>query len=202
MQTGSTRVLGILLFTLIGASALVLGIMSTNKNISAPFSIDPNATARVSAALSGDMTAAALEALKKQDTDGDSLSDYDELNAYHTSPYIKDSDSDAIPDGVEIKNGTNPNCPEGKDCGVPAPLTNVPAANSNNGIDLLLPNSSADDASSGNVSAKPSASEIRSLLKEQGLGDNILSTVDDKTLLDLYEQSVILTGGANLNPDK
>jgi hypothetical protein len=201
MRKGSTRVLGIILFTLIGASALVLGIMSTNKSISAPFAIDSAATARVSAALGDGATAAALEALKKQDTDGDGLSDFDELNTYHTSPYIKDSDSDGIPDGTEVKNGTDANCPEGKDCGVPEPLNNAPA-NSNDQLDLLLPKSSAGNAPLGEALAKPTAAEIRALLKEQGLGDNILNNIDDKTLMDLYDQSAVLSGGANINASK
>ncbi|MFZ4773196.1 MAG: hypothetical protein ACOYK9_04310, partial [Chlamydiia bacterium] len=56
------------------------------------------------------------EALKAKDTDGDSLSDYDELNIYGTSPYLEDTDGDGLKDGDEIKNNTDPNCPSGRDC--------------------------------------------------------------------------------------
>src|SRR5262249_21244337 len=42
------------------------------------------------------------------DTDGDSLSDGDELNKYHTNPLLADTDGDLIPDGVEVTTGTNP----------------------------------------------------------------------------------------------
>ena len=56
------------------------------------------------------------EALKNKDTDGDGLSDYDELNTYKTSPYLEDTDGDGIKDGEEIKGGTDPNCPQGKTC--------------------------------------------------------------------------------------
>ena len=42
------------------------------------------------------------------DTDGDGLSDGDEVNKYHTSPLIADTDGDGIPDGVEVQTGTNP----------------------------------------------------------------------------------------------
>ena len=38
----------------------------------------------------------------KADTDGDGLSDGDEVNKYHTSPLIADTDGDGIPDGIEI----------------------------------------------------------------------------------------------------
>lgn len=54
--------------------------------------------------------------LKNKDTDGDGLNDYDEINIYHTSPYLADSDGDGINDAQEIKNGTDPNCPTGKQC--------------------------------------------------------------------------------------
>src|SRR5262249_36647277 len=42
------------------------------------------------------------------DTDGDGLTDGDEVNKYHTSPLLADTDGDLIPDGVEITSGTNP----------------------------------------------------------------------------------------------
>jgi hypothetical protein len=54
--------------------------------------------------------------LKVQDSDGDGLSDYDELKVYGTSPFIADTDSDGLKDGAEVKAGTDPNCPQGKTC--------------------------------------------------------------------------------------
>lgn len=52
------------------------------------------------------------------DTDGDGISDYDEVNIFSTSMYLKDSDGDGITDDKEIKNGTNPNCAEGTQCNI------------------------------------------------------------------------------------
>lgn len=43
-----------------------------------------------------------------KDSDGDTVSDYDEINLYFTSPFSADSDNDAFPDGAEIQNGYNP----------------------------------------------------------------------------------------------
>ena len=42
------------------------------------------------------------------DTDGDGLSDGDEVNKHHTNPLLADTDGDKISDGVEIQTGTNP----------------------------------------------------------------------------------------------
>jgi hypothetical protein len=42
------------------------------------------------------------------DTDGDGLTDADELNTYKTFPDKADSDGDGIPDGVEVQKGTDP----------------------------------------------------------------------------------------------
>lgn len=55
---------------------------------------------------------------KNTDTDGDGISDYDESNIFKTSAFLFDSDGDGTSDYDEIKNGTDPNCPTGKDCSV------------------------------------------------------------------------------------
>ena len=45
------------------------------------------------------------------DTDGDGISDIDEIQLYGTDPLAADSDNDGIPDGVEIVRGFNPTDP-------------------------------------------------------------------------------------------
>jgi hypothetical protein len=42
------------------------------------------------------------------DTDGDGLSDGDEVHVYHTNPLLWDTDGDGISDGVEVRTGSNP----------------------------------------------------------------------------------------------
>lgn len=49
--------------------------------------------------------------IPKVDSDGDGLSDSDEINIYKTDPYKADTDGDGIPDGVEVAQGTNPLVP-------------------------------------------------------------------------------------------
>lgn len=48
---------------------------------------------------------------KDVDTDGDGLSDRDEVEIYQTNPLEKDTDRDGVSDGDEVKRGDNPNGP-------------------------------------------------------------------------------------------
>jgi len=126
-------------------------------------------------------TLTAEEKTKNQDTDGDSLSDWDELNIYHTSPYLADSDSDGIADGTEIKNGTDPNCPEGNNCnGVATLATSTPAADQNiassSQTELLNLLSGASD---------PAA--LRKILLQSGIDKKSLDKLTDDQLIKVYQ---------------
>lgn len=48
---------------------------------------------------------------KLADTDGDELSDYDEVEVYKTKPLVQDTDGDGFSDGTEVRSGNNPNGP-------------------------------------------------------------------------------------------
>ena len=53
------------------------------------------------------------------DTDGDGISDGDEVNKFHTDPLKADTDGDGLSDGDEIKLGTNPLNPDTDGDGIP-----------------------------------------------------------------------------------
>ena len=42
------------------------------------------------------------------DSDGDGLTDTQEINIYHTDPNLADTDADGYPDGTEVKQGYSP----------------------------------------------------------------------------------------------
>jgi len=44
----------------------------------------------------------------KADTDGDGLSDGDEINLFHTDPLLADTDGDGLRDGLEVRTGSDP----------------------------------------------------------------------------------------------
>lgn len=100
----------------------VMGMWSVQfkKSITNPFNYQSNNTAdntkNSSAAASQQQAKDSEEALRSKDTDGDGLSDWDELYIYKTSPYLEDSDSDGFSDKEEIDSGNDPNCPVGRNC--------------------------------------------------------------------------------------
>src|SRR5215469_2108220 len=53
------------------------------------------------------------------DTDGDGISDGDEVHKYHTNPLNPDSDGDGLSDAEEIRLGTNPLNPDTDGDGIP-----------------------------------------------------------------------------------
>jgi hypothetical protein len=124
---------------------------------------------------------------KVMDTDKDSLTDWDELHVYSTSPYLADSDSDGIDDAAEIKNGTDPNCPKGKECG--SKLTITPTATSTGSVAPVGGEQQSAGEPSAALPENLSASEVRELLKQGGVPEEELKDASDEDLLKLYEEA-------------
>jgi hypothetical protein len=143
-----------------------------------------------------------IATMKKADTDGDGLSDYDETYVYGTSPYLADSDSDGFTDKQEIDSGNDPNCPAGKTCvstgdaaAKTAPTAEAPANTNTNTNDAAL---------NGFLSGAATADDVRNALRQAGVDDATLNKLDDKTLLELYNQTLTESGaigqaGTNTN---
>lgn len=92
-----------------------------NANVNAPdTNVNANANANVNGPIiidsDGDgLTDAEERSLgtdpTKTDTDGDELSDWDEVRVYRTNPLNADTDGDTYLDGAEVRNGYDPNGP-------------------------------------------------------------------------------------------
>ncbi len=180
--------LGVLSFFVVGA--IGLGVMSTINSIKAPFvkkATDVVDTTYLTDALNSAQDD--KEAQKKLDTDADGLSDYDELNLYHTSPYLKDTDGDSYSDKEEIGNGYDPNC-VGQTCSTGITKTDSAQAT------LGLPDTTATVQGSANVDAsieqlrKSTPEQIRKQLAEKGVPEDKLKAISDEKLVELYQKSL------------
>jgi hypothetical protein len=169
-------------------------IWQMNQQITRPFTaeIAPNTTATSTTDIS--------EVLKRRDTDGDGLSDYDEIYVYHTSPYLEDSDSDGLVDLKEVEQGTDPNCPQGKDCSAPAVATSsssvvdTTATPVSASTTLALPanvsSSSTDAALQAVLSGQSDVTTLRKMLIASGANQADLDKISDADLMKAYQDSL------------
>ncbi len=202
------------LFTIVlavGVATLVIGGLTLFNSIVSPFKRAPNVN-------QADVEAQAIAALKSQDTDQDGLNDYDEIATYRTSVFVKDTDSDGQTDAEEIAAQTDPNCPEGRTCGLAA-LTNTNASGTRaaqlreslrkGGVPSYLLDEANDETIlqaykqtligtnvNGDVSQvdleKLTAGEIRKLLIANGLSEESLKSIDDATILNIYQDALAI----------
>lgn len=187
-----------LAISIVAAATVVMvafGFLSIGNAIKKPF--EPTGGRFVSL---DQQQSEAQAALKYKDTDGDGLSDYDELYIYHTSPYLADTDSDGIPDGVEVKNGTDPNCPNGQVCqdsaAYVAPPANVNPEDAIMGAPTVLDTSAFASSSSAvagydtSILTQFDADKVRSALKAAGMSDAQLSKITDDQLHQIYDEAL------------
>ncbi len=113
-----TQKFGVYFLSALGIGVVALWVWQFNYRVYSPFRLSSEEIASKSQNLfSSNNNEKNLEYLKYIDTDGDGLSDYDELYIHETSPYLADTDGDGISDYDEIfVNKTDPLCPEGQDC--------------------------------------------------------------------------------------
>ncbi|MDD4333298.1 MAG: hypothetical protein PHT51_04260 [Patescibacteria group bacterium] len=137
--------------------------------------------------------------LKTQDTDSDSLTDWDELNVYNTSPYLADSDSDGYSDYDEIKNNKDPNCPAGQTCaGAETNFQTTASSTKNSGLttststsQLNLSTDNIDNNTLQNVlGGQVDAASLRVLLKQAGMDENVLNQISDEELIQSYNETL------------
>lgn len=185
----------ILFLAVAGVFVFAFGALSFNKNVKKPFLLK---SINLDAILDQDK---ALDITK--DTDLDGLTDFDELNLYFTSAYLEDTDSDGKLDSEEIETGTDPNCPEGKECGVEPRIVESDEFDlfGDLGIEqdlqsFLFENEVAPDNSlnlldsAGAVRADLPPEEIRAILRAGGIEDEMLKNLSDSDIAVIYQESL------------
>jgi len=195
---------GLGLFFGIGGMAVLLGLVYISRHLTTPFVIEYEGEPILAGA---DFAAAQLEELQKKDTDGDGLSDYLELYAYGTSPYLEDTDGDGDPDRAELEAGTDPNCIKGQTCSTGA-LDETEVADQH--LDNFLGESYEDapnpnDYSSGfsedaineivdpigYVIENTSTEDMRTLFAESGVEESVLTQLSDEEVRTMFEEMLL-----------
>lgn len=194
--------LTITLFGVVSLLIILLAFLQMRNNLYAPFSKQTPPLARGGVNAATGLDADALR-LKSQDTDQDGLSDYEELNQYRTSAYLKDSDGDGLDDKTEVVGKTDPNCPKGRGCGISSDQqgatnnqltpTSILPLGSGGGNFSPLPGRGEQEGGSP-IDYIQQAAVIRQLLVKAGLDPNLLKKFDDKSLVELYNDSVKESG--------
>ena len=137
--------------------------------------------------------------LQNRDTDVDGLSDYDEIYIHKTSPYLEDSDSDGLPDRQEINQGTDPNCPTGKNCNAAETVPSSSATSAGEqgaiqpGIEIPsdLSATDADEALLQKVLAgQADAATLRALYLSKGVSKEELDKISDADLMKSYQETL------------
>ncbi len=186
---------------LFGIGSIVFGVVRLQGSIQKPFQVTTTPAQTTNLLEGVDTGGVDIEALKAKDTDGDGLSDYEEIYITHSSPYLWSSAGDGVSDKEKVLRGLDPNCPIGKTCfqgtvatqtpinpATPAPFTGTPSdPNAQKG-------STTDPTQAVNQVLKQfqnkTPQEIRDFLKTQGMPEDQLSKVPDATLQDIYNQGL------------
>ncbi|MEK7203091.1 MAG: hypothetical protein AAB653_02135 [Patescibacteria group bacterium] len=186
-----------------GICIFIAWTIQLKNNINGPFIYKQNNKGQSNSANSNVVVNNSEEALKTKDTDGDGLSDWDELNIYHTSPYLADSDSDGISDKQEVENGTDPNCPQGRDCGSSGIINGdqkvveqgkIASSSLNSLLDQSIVNqpmqSPAVVSTTSLLSGQIDAATLRQLLIQSGMAKDVLDKISDNDLMKSYEETL------------
>lgn len=121
-----------------------------------------------------------LAELQTKDSDGDTLSDFDEQYVHYSSSYLVDTDSDGLTDDAEVAAKTDPTCAEGQICNQIRPLTEpadtaettTTAAGSE--LDVLTGDEITPEA-------------VKAELEKMGIPAYTFANVSDEDLIEVYK---------------
>ncbi len=168
------RKTGFVLLLVFAVLGLTLGVLQIRNTMLAPFALN----SKIPVSLKDKVND--VDMLRYRDTDGDGLSDFDELYTYGTSPYLYDSFSYGMSDKEVVAKGLARCANAGKNCsdaGTPLGLTTT----------VAFPSSVENIPKDINQIVSDPA-EIRSLLVQSGMKKEILDKLSDQELLSLVAQ--------------
>jgi hypothetical protein len=194
-----------LLLMILGVGGLILGFRSFITNLSRPFDLQIAEYAGELFLTPSQQQENELERQKLLDTDGDGLSDYDELNVFKTSAYLEDSDSDGFNDYEEVYSGDDPNCPRDRDCNSQVASLESEGENTID-VDDLVPESGSglveelivgggveDESDVYALLGALSVEEIRVMLLDAGMQQSQIDALDDDELMAVFNEALSQT---------
>ena len=168
---------------------IVLWVFQFSAQLNKPLSTDKK--------LSKTATSTDID-LTLRDSDGDGISDYEEINIYKTSPYLEDSDSDNINDKQEISEGTDPNCPKGKICNT-VESSPAPIASSTIIQEEEFPVVSGEAAIVPNIGSEVTPATLRQLLLQNGYDAATLDKISDEDIMKSYQEAIKSQSGSGVD---
>lgn len=162
-----------------GVIGVIGGWRSLKSQIFNPFLLDNIVN-------SGEVNNLQQQAALAVDTDRDGLSDYEELNVHKTSPFVADSDSDGVNDGEEVKQESDPNCPQGTNCGA---WQNTGSGSEQPSISVTTTGSTAleQQIAPDNLTVQ----ELRQLLMQNGFTAEQVNALTDEQLQAAWQAALI-----------
>jgi len=173
--------------SIVAVGILGVWLWQSNSRLNSPFR--PSDAEIAQAEKTAADKAAADAASKTKDTDGDGLSDYDEINVYHTSPYLEDTDGDGVSDGQEVKLGTDPLCNEKtSNCGFLS--ANPGATSSATSTTVATSTTPAENVDQAllikALSGQGDADTMRQILIQGGANADQVKLLSDADLMSMY----------------
>jgi hypothetical protein len=185
------RKMAVIFLAILTIAVVALSVLQFHTKLNAPFAVSEKASDTTEIATSTDP--------KLKDSDGDGLSDYDEVNIYKTSPYLPDSDSDGISDKDEIAAGTDPNCPTGKTCDTADTAVDSTSSSTVNSIagDLITAGETTaigEATTTTGTVASSSTGEVtpdflRQILIQNGSDTSTVNKISDEDIMSAYQEA-------------
>lgn len=173
-----------LFLSALSLGVIILWVWQFNSRLTSPFRV-PGTNQTIAVSDTGDLAAA----LSNMDTDGDGLTDNEEINLYGTSPYLEDSDSDGINDRVEIENGTDPNCAPGQQCNIQdVPVLTTATTTVTSNTPVIAADSGNSDSLQAMMDGQADAAQLRALLLDSGADATMLQQLSDEELIKTYQE--------------
>lgn len=165
--------IAVVFLAFLSISIIIIWALQFNSQVYKPFKVPKNNNKNIATTTDTNLI----------DSDGDTLTDYEENNVYKTSVYLEDSDSDGINDNQEVAAGTNPNCPTGQNCGLSESLATTNASSS-------VEQTPSTNNSNISDPAQVTPAMLRQVLLQSGYDQATLDKISDEEIMKSYQEAL------------